>query len=503
MLRCFLAVLLMMSGSTFAHSQNAGQVLQDIIGGALGEFQKRQDRKQQEQQLKDIAPHWQSCSNGEIDACDRAAQFPLNGRAQRQLRQMRDDAVQRQAFLAQWAECFNNGDPQACTAALRYSRLTEVDRNSLLTKRDSIRREEAEARRQEIDRVRQEQDAAREVERQRREAEQVEAQRRRDEEHRRTIESARIARETAEANRRAEEAKAAERRHQLEIERIRQEQARLSRLRLEAMDKCRRQDEAACNFGIENSSDRAERDEFVRLLEVAQSPFGITWLKPLNKLIDVVRAVPWTEIILGAAAIAFIVLLGFLEKQYRTVSRSLGFLVGCLLSIGRRIGYALSQLKPSTSPSTLATATTAPTHSPVHSAKSTEYLAPETHATRAPEPVHRAMPEQISTPGPGLQAAQVGESMRYAAPPPLDMQTPASSSDGIKVGIVLACLLLGLIVGFLTRPSILGMQLPLEVLFSQHPSDAPFRNQLMVHLVIAGAGGLIVGAVLTFLVPKK
>ncbi|TIV37016.1 MAG: hypothetical protein E5V91_19780 [Mesorhizobium sp.] len=62
--------------------------------------------------------------------------------------------------------------------------------------------------------------------------------------------------------------------------------------------------------------------------------------------------------------------------------------------------------------------------------------------------------------------------------------------------LIPAGMILGLLVGYANRPSHIGFQIPLEVLFSANPMDAPFRSELMTHLMSYGAIGLVGGVVL-------
>lgn len=48
----------------------------------------------------------------------------------------------------------------------------------------------------------------------------------------------------------------------------------------------------------------------------------------------------------------------------------------------------------------------------------------------------------------------------------------------------------GFLVGYLTRPTFMGVKLPLEVLWSGHKVDAAFRSELMSHLAITIGVGL-------------
>ncbi|TCQ17474.1 hypothetical protein [Rhizobium sp. PP-CC-3G-465] len=66
--------------------------------------------------------------------------------------------------------------------------------------------------------------------------------------------------------------------------------------------------------------------------------------------------------------------------------------------------------------------------------------------------------------------------------------------------IVLGCMALGGIAGVLTRPVVLGVPVPLDVLFSQSPLDAPFRDELASHLAMTIAAGAILAALFLFAV---
>lgn len=39
--------------------------------------------------------------------------------------------------------------------------------------------------------------------------------------------------------------------------------------------------------------------------------------------------------------------------------------------------------------------------------------------------------------------------------------------------------------GYQTRPSLLGVKVPLEVIASNHPMDATFRSELLSHLAVS------------------
>lgn len=46
--------------------------------------------------------------------------------------------------------------------------------------------------------------------------------------------------------------------------------------------------------------------------------------------------------------------------------------------------------------------------------------------------------------------------------------------------------------GYQTRPSLLGVQVPLEVLTSNHPMDASFKSELAAHLALSTGIGFAV-----------
>lgn len=51
-------------------------------------------------------------------------------------------------------------------------------------------------------------------------------------------------------------------------------------------------------------------------------------------------------------------------------------------------------------------------------------------------------------------------------------------------------------VGYATRPSILGTQLPLSLLLSNHPFDAEPKAMLTQHLAVSAGVGLAIGIAL-------
>lgn len=61
--------------------------------------------------------------------------------------------------------------------------------------------------------------------------------------------------------------------------------------------------------------------------------------------------------------------------------------------------------------------------------------------------------------------------------------------------LIPAGFVLGSLVGFVTRPTFLGVQPPFGILFSTHPADQRFREEMLTHLGIYGVIGLVAGAV--------
>lgn len=54
----------------------------------------------------------------------------------------------------------------------------------------------------------------------------------------------------------------------------------------------------------------------------------------------------------------------------------------------------------------------------------------------------------------------------------------------------------GLILGYLTRPTFLGFSVPVSVMFSSAPGDAEFRSSMWLHMGFATLGGAIALGVL-------
>ncbi len=82
-----LAVLI--GGLSPAHAADP----RELFGTLLGEIGRQIDRQQRKQELRHLRPLWTACSNGDIAACDRVAQFPnLTDQARDQLWRMREAA---------------------------------------------------------------------------------------------------------------------------------------------------------------------------------------------------------------------------------------------------------------------------------------------------------------------------------------------------------------------------------------------------------------------------
>lgn len=64
--------------------------------------------------------------------------------------------------------------------------------------------------------------------------------------------------------------------------------------------------------------------------------------------------------------------------------------------------------------------------------------------------------------------------------------------------VILSGTALGGLVGYLTRPTLMGIPLPLAVLFSTARGDAPFRAELASHLAMTIGIGAIGAGILLF-----
>jgi hypothetical protein len=331
----WLSAFLIISASGFAHAQNGGQILRDIFGDVLREIDRQQNQKQQEQIAREIAPHWEACSNGDVDACDRVAQFSLSRKGQRQLQKMRADAVERQAFLAQWTDCFSGGIEQACSFALRYSRLDADDRGRILNKIAEIRQAREEAQRREQEAARREQERSRQEQAFRAQwadcfsgaviqacnAALKYPQVSEDDRVRilTKVDAIRKAQAVAESRKREEQRR---QREEAEALRLRIEAEKLERERIEqdrklaaVLSECKQKSELSCQYGIDNARDGMEREQFAHYLDVAQSPLGIPLLKPLN-------GVPWKIVGISAVVVLLLALLAFGEAKYRVIRES-------------------------------------------------------------------------------------------------------------------------------------------------------------------------------------
>lgn len=102
-----------------------------IVGAILGEFGRQIELDQQRQLQKQIRPVWNACANGNVQACDAAATYPLNPYGRAELARMRDAAVRRPAFEQNWSAC-QRSDIVACNAALTFPYLNQQDRASLI-----------------------------------------------------------------------------------------------------------------------------------------------------------------------------------------------------------------------------------------------------------------------------------------------------------------------------------------------------------------------------------
>lgn len=67
-------------------------------------------------------------------------------------------------------------------------------------------------------------------------------------------------------------------------------------------------------------------------------------------------------------------------------------------------------------------------------------------------------------------------------------------------GVMLAGMTLGGLVGILTRPSYIGVQPPVSILFASGAGYGPARNELMSHLAMYIGIGAIAAGLLLFLI---
>lgn len=57
----------------------------------------------------------------------------------------------------------------------------------------------------------------------------------------------------------------------------------------------------------------------------------------------------------------------------------------------------------------------------------------------------------------------------------------------------------GVVIGIVTRPTYLGVQVPMDVLGSSARADAPFKTELTNHLLLTGGIGLVLGVIFAFI----
>ncbi|HEV7259495.1 MAG TPA: hypothetical protein VGN82_17065 [Bosea sp. (in: a-proteobacteria)] len=66
------------------------------------------------------------------------------------------------------------------------------------------------------------------------------------------------------------------------------------------------------------------------------------------------------------------------------------------------------------------------------------------------------------------------------------------------VGLGAAGAALGLVAGILARPTFMGVKIPLSVVTSRYPGDAPFKSELLTHLGLYLAAGVGIGLIAAF-----
>lgn len=59
---------------------------------------------------------------------------------------------------------------------------------------------------------------------------------------------------------------------------------------------------------------------------------------------------------------------------------------------------------------------------------------------------------------------------------------------------------IGLLVGFVMRPAVMGIKIPLAVLTSSYPADAPYKSELLTHLATYLAAGAGIGCAIAYAV---
>lgn len=65
--------------------------------------------------------------------------------------------------------------------------------------------------------------------------------------------------------------------------------------------------------------------------------------------------------------------------------------------------------------------------------------------------------------------------------------------------LTVAGALIGGVIGIITRPSFMGVQIPMEVISSSARADAPFKAELTSHLILTLGVGLVLGVVIAFI----
>lgn len=74
----------------------------------------------------------------------------------------------------------------------------------------------------------------------------------------------------------------------------------------------------------------------------------------------------------------------------------------------------------------------------------------------------------------------------------------STNTGGRFVALGAAGATIGVLVGLVMRPTIMGIKIPLGVLTSSHPGDAPFRSEMLMHLGIYLAVGAGIGCAIAF-----
>lgn len=61
--------------------------------------------------------------------------------------------------------------------------------------------------------------------------------------------------------------------------------------------------------------------------------------------------------------------------------------------------------------------------------------------------------------------------------------------------LAIAGALIGALIGIVTRPTFMGVQVPMDILTSSSRMDAPFKDELTSHLLASTGIGLLVGVI--------